>query len=188
MKRLIPFAVIISLVFLSCEKEGPAGPAGPAGPTGSPGPGGASGPAGPPGTANVIYSEWLDITYDTVNNAAGETVFFIDTIQAPKLDNAILTNGEVKVYFNWGTAAAPSVEALPLTDLIFLQGLNIYPTFEPGVITLVANANAGTANSDAGKVRQYRYILVPGGVPALKAPNLDWGNYGTVKSYLKLTN
>jgi hypothetical protein len=188
MKRLIPFAVVISLMFFSCEKEGPAGPAGPAGPNGPAGPGGPSGPAGPPGTANVIYSEWLDVTYDTVNNAAGETVLYIDTIQAPKLDNAILTNGEIKVYFNWGTAAAPSVEALPLTDLIFIQGLNIYPTFEAGVITLVANADAGTAASAEGKIRQYRYILIPGGTPAIKAPDLDWTNYGTVKSYLKLTN
>jgi hypothetical protein len=186
MKRLIPFAVFLSLIIISCEKEGPAGPAGPAGPNGAPGPGGPSGPAGPPGTANVIYSEWLDITYDTVNNTAGETVFYVDTIQAPKLDAAMLANGEIKVYFNWGTAAAPSVEALPLTDLIFLQGLNIYPTFETGVITLVANADASTATGDAGKIRQYRYVLIPGGVPALKAP--DWNNYPAVKSYLKLTN
>ena len=96
MKRLIPFAVFLSLIIISCEKEGPAGPIGPAGPNGAPGPTGPSGPAGPAGTANVIYSEWLDITYDTVNNTAGETVFYVDTIQAPKLDAAMLANGEIK--------------------------------------------------------------------------------------------
>ena len=186
MKRLIPIAVIISLVFLSCEKEGPAGPAGPAGPNGAPGPGGPSGPAGPPGTANVIYSEWLDVIYDTINDETGETVAFFDTIQAPKLDNAILNSGSVKVYMNWGSAAQPSVESLPLTDLVVFQGLNIYPTFEAGVITLVANANAGTSTVNNEKVRQYRYVLIPGGVPATKAP--DWNNYPAVKSYLKLTN
>src|SRR6478752_3084543 len=103
MKRLIPIAVFISLVFLSCTKDGPTGPAGPAGPNGAAGPSGPSGPAGPAGTANVIYSEWLDVKYTPVRNQAGDTLAYVDTIPAPKLDNAILTSGSVKVYFNWGT-------------------------------------------------------------------------------------
>jgi len=186
MKRLIPIAVFISLVFLSCTKDGPTGPAGPAGPNGAAGPSGPSGPAGPAGTANVIYSEWLDVTYTPVIDA-GDTLGFTATIPAPKLDSAMLTNGEIKVYLNVGTAAQPSVWALPLTDLI-VYGLNIFPSFETGVINLVANVNVGTVTTADGKVQQYRYILIPGGVPALKAPNMDWGNYAAVKSYLKLTN
>jgi len=177
-------AVILSLVFLSCEKEGPAGPAGPAGPNGSPGPGGPAGPAGPAGTANVIYSEWLDVEFTPIVEE-GDTLGFAATIDAPKMDNALLTNGEIKVYFNVGSAAAPAVWALPLTELV-LYGLNIYPNFEPGVITLIANVDASTVTTAEGKFQQYRYILIPGGVPATKAP--DWTNYPAVKSYLKLTN
>jgi hypothetical protein len=184
MKRLIPLAVFISLVFIACEKEGPAGPAGPAGPNGAAGPAGPSGPAGPAGTANVVYSEWLDVTYEAIVEGT-DTLAFVAVIPAPKLDNAMLTNGEIKVYLNVGTAVEPSVWALPLTDLV-VYGLNINPTFETGQITLVSNVDAGTVTTADGKVQQYRYILIPGGVPAIKAP--DWNNYPAVKSYLKLTN
>src|SRR5688572_26246355 len=128
MKRLIPLAVFISLVFIACEKEGPAGPTGPAGANGVPGPTGPSGPAGPAGTANVIYSEWLDVTYEPIVEE-GDTLAFVAVIPAPKLDNAMLTNGEIKVYLNVGTAAEPSVWSLPLTDLV-VYGLNITLTYE----------------------------------------------------------
>ena len=129
-------------------------------------------------------SDWLDVTYEPVveqrDTLAGGAV-----IPAPTLDNAMLTYGEIKVFLNVGTAAEPSVWSLPLTDLV-VYGLNITLTYETGQITLISNVDAGTVTTADGKFQQYRYILIPGGVPATKAP--DWNNYPAVKSYLKLTN
>src|SRR5215217_3270814 len=62
-------SLIVVTFFVACQKgdTGPAGPAGPAGAAGANGANGPQGPAGPqgdPGTANVIYSDWLDVTFE----------------------------------------------------------------------------------------------------------------------------
>lgn len=194
MKRIATRIVYVSLVaaaifISSCSKEGPAGPAGEPGAQGAPGPAGPAGPAGPngaPGTANVIYSNWLDVTYTPITNEAGDTVFaYSASITAPKLTADILNSGEVKVYINWETAAAPLVDPLPLRDLYFGE-LSITTTFSVGKIDLLSNGNVGTATENGQKVRQYRYILIPGGTTARKADGVDWNNYKAVQQYLGL--
>src|SRR4051812_48308804 len=61
--------IAVTLLFAYCKK-GDTGPAGPAGANGAAGTPGAAGPTGPQGakgdtgTANVIYSQWLDVAYD----------------------------------------------------------------------------------------------------------------------------
>lgn len=185
MKRLtfslLTTALLSSLIFLSCSKEGPAGPQGPPGPTG---PAGGAGAPGPAGTANVIYSQWLDVTYEAVDeDEDGTTDFFYAEIDAPKLDINMLTNGEIKVYFNLSTAADPYVVPLPYSDLILTA-------FFENTIELNAAGNFSTATNQAGqKARQYRYILIPGGAAARKAglvADIDWNDYSAVKAYLQL--
>ncbi|MGN6353999.1 MAG: hypothetical protein ACTHLB_11460, partial [Parafilimonas sp.] len=65
------------LFFTACSKTGPEGPQGEQGPPGETGAQGEQGAKGDTGTANVIYSGWLDVTYDadTVHNGDA-----IDTI------------------------------------------------------------------------------------------------------------
>src|SRR3954447_10162549 len=111
----------ITLLSTHCKKgdTGPAGPAGPQGPQGEQGQMGGTGPQGPKGdtgTANVIYSEWLDVTYapDTLHNGTAiDTLGFFADITATKLDSLILANGEIKVYLNLGSAANANVVPLP---------------------------------------------------------------------------
>src|SRR5829696_3128642 len=84
---------VVTLLSTGCSKEGPAGPAGAQGPQGQAGP---QGPKGDTGTANVIYSNWLDVKFDadTVHNGnVVDTVGFSADINAPKLTNAILSGG-----------------------------------------------------------------------------------------------
>ena len=104
------YALAISLLLAACTKEGPAGPQGP---QGNEGPGGARGPAGPKGdtgTANVIYSDWLDVAYSQAGTQ------WLAVIGAPKLDIKALTTGEIKVYLNIGFASNPQIFALPHDD------------------------------------------------------------------------
>ena len=127
----IPFILLaVVLIIASCSKEGPAGAAGATGPAGPQGPAGANGtvgdgtnrPTGPTGTANVIYSDWLNVGYggpvNPINN--GDTPY-IAGIAAPKLVDSILSRGEIKVYMNWGTRGSADVVPLPLYDPIYFR-------------------------------------------------------------------
>jgi hypothetical protein len=193
----INFPVLLLLIILivsSCKKgdTGPAGPAGPTGAAGAPGAAGANGAEGPKGdtgTANVIYSEWLDVEFsaDTIQNGADiDTVGFFADITAAKLDASILSQGEMKVYLNIGTAAEPNVFPLPYFDVY--SNLSINPSFSLGIISLYADFNAGTFTTQNNeKILQYRYILIPGGTTAAPVTNkVDWTDYKQVKKFLRL--
>ncbi|WP_212001604.1 hypothetical protein [Chitinophaga sp. HK235] len=188
MKRLIhslPFLLIATAVVLftaSCSKDGNTGPAGQQGPKGD---------KGDTGTANIIYSDWLDIPFkaDTVHTAGNriDTLGYFANIDAPKLTTSILNSGELKVYINLNSAADPLITPLPYTDL--RTGVYIRYIAYKQTIELYSNLNAGTVQNNAGvKMQQYRYILIPGGTKARKANVIDWNNYNAVKDYLGLKN
>ncbi|HEY5967908.1 MAG TPA: hypothetical protein VIU35_08005 [Chitinophagaceae bacterium] len=192
---LLASLVLITFIFTQCQKGdvGPAGPAGPTGTAGAAGPAGATGPKGDTGTANVIYSPWLDVTYtaDTIHNDPPDppidTIGFYATIAAPKLTNAILNTGEIKVYLNIGTPTVPDIVPLPYFDIYSL--ININPDYSLQEIFLYSNIDASTVTISGVKRLQYRYILIPGSVPGrLSKPAVDWNNYNEVKAYLGLTD
>ncbi len=182
----MPYYLVIAVIMIlaSCKK-GDTGPEGPQGPAGTPG---VSGPAGPAGAANVIYSEWLTVDY----NAQTDPARYSANILAPKLVDSILTKGEIKVYFNYGTATNADVVALPIFDPIYYTpALTLYPDFLVGKIILTTNnATMGTYDENGQKYYQYRYILIPGGTTAGRAANgektIDWNNYKEVQQYLGL--
>ena len=191
MKRNYPqlFVVLfaITLLLSNCGKKGDPGAEGPAGQNGAAGPAGPAGPKGDAGTANVIYSDWLDVAYlpDTVHNGNTiDTVGFMATISAPKLDMDILTKGEIKVYVNFRTSADPIVYPLPYVDIIF-EGISISPAFYLQTIDLYANADASTVTENGTKFLQYRYILIPGGTKASRKM-VDLNNYNEVKKFYGL--
>lgn len=192
MKKLTFQIAVIALVaagisLASCSKEGPAGPAGaqgPAGPTGAQGPAGAK---GDDGTANVIYSEWLDVSYeaDTVHDGSLiDTIGYFASIDIPKLDNEILTSGEIKLYVNLNAADEPVIAPLPYFSIY--DGVSIEPVYYLNTVELYSNIDAGTITFEGTKYQQYRYILIPGGVAARKASGVDWNDYNQVKKYLNL--
>ncbi|MEO8765787.1 MAG: hypothetical protein ABI416_15915 [Ginsengibacter sp.] len=184
--KLFMSLLAIVLVIASCKKgdDGAAGAAGATGPAGPAGSAGAQGPQGVPGTANVIYSEWLDVAYlpDTVHTGAViDTLGFFADILPDKLDSLILANGEIKVYLNAGTPANPAVFPLPYWDP-YSPGV-INPTFFIQDIFLYSNFDAGTITVSGAKRRQYRYILVPGGEAAKMAKRPNWKDYNAVKAF-----
>lgn len=175
------FAIV--LFFASCTKEGPAGPAGPAGPTGPQGPTGAAGAAGaqgPAGTANVFYSNWLDLTFTPNTDSSTWT----GQIAAARLVDSIIQRGDVKVYVNIGTVATPVIAPLPLDALAF--GLILTPLYQVGRITLLSDLDASTEGLGTQKSFQYRYILIPGGTATGRVATVDWNDYNAVKAYLGL--
>ena len=166
----------VALLFVACKK-GDTGPAGP------------QGPKGDSATANIIYSSWLDVAYkaDTIHvGSAVDTIGYYATIATTKLSSAIIAGGEIKVYMNLGTVAAPDVVPLPYIDVY--SEISVSPDFQVQKINLYANTNASTVTISSSKYLQYRYILVPGVVPARQATHPDWNDYNQVKAWYQLND
>lgn len=178
MKRryLSSLALLSGLFFVmliaSCSKKGATGATGPAGPKGD--------------SATVIYSDWLDVTYqpDTVHTAQGtiDTIGYYATIKAPQLTLAMLNTADVKVYINTNDASDPVIYPLPYNGS---SGLYIEVSAATQAIDLYSNAQVSTVVSNGKKIQQYRYMIVPGNTAA-NATN--WLDYKEVKTYLGLNN
>jgi hypothetical protein len=166
--RLTALLVVVSLVFANCKK-GDVGPEGP------------EGPEGPVGSANVIYSGWLDVKFTAVTDPNLPAGTFKGTIAAPKLTPALLSSGDMKVYFNFGSAASPDVVPLPLADPFYQIFFTV--DFFPQSIEILASDDASTITQSNVKYQQYRYILIPGGVQARRA-HINWNDYNEVKKTL----
>ena len=125
----------------------------------------------------------MDVGYsiDTIiqKGTRKDTTYFT-IISAPKLTIDILNKGEIKVYWNLNSAANPFIIPIPLNDSINV----ISPFFYLSNIELDANRNFSSGTMGTVKVRQYRYILIPGGVPARST--INWNDYSDVKKQLKL--
>ena len=187
------FFLASTLIISSCSKTGPAGATGA---TGANGAAGATGATGTTGTANVIYSPWLNVTFQP----AFDTVMYA-IIPAPKLTDSILNQGDIKVYVNLGSDSTNSelVSPLPLNES-FLFSTNtsvltlvINPYFYADTIQLFSNYDASSYLSNGYNHFQYRYILIPGGITALpvsangmKSNTINWNDYNQVKQYLGL--
>ncbi len=186
---------VLTLFFCSCKKgdpgdTGPAGPAGIAGTPGTPGAGGPEGPKGDTGTANVIYSEWLDVTFEGADSTG-----WVAEISAPKLIDSILNSGDIKVYFNAGSDSTDSqlVMTLPIYEP-FLLGAIINPYYTTQLITLISTGNVSSFTDNGNHYFQYRYVLIPGGIKALHPirinsetnTRINWDDYKQVKKFLGL--
>lgn len=180
--HLFYYMLAVALTISACKKgdTGPQGEKGDKGDKGETGQTGQQGSKGDPGTANVLYSDWLDLTFalDQTSN-----VFFAQ-ITEPRITDEFLSTGEIKVYINLGTADNKVVSVLP-----FIQGeVQIAPIFALNTIELDANVNASTVtNATTGKKSlQYRYILIPGGASLRMDKQINWNNYEEVKAHLGL--
>lgn len=183
------------LLFFSCTKKGPAGPQGPAGEqgpagpqgdkgdtgatgprgatgaqgpkgaSGAQGPKGATGPQGPKGTANVIYSDWIYVTY-SVSATQSYASFLV-----PELTQEIFDKGELVIYYRYASSY--------LFKLNFSDS-NGYVLYRATVGSVSIYASGFWGGSDA----YFRYLVIPGGVHARQGagrPDLD--DYAAVCRY-----
>lgn len=159
------FTIFLSTTNVSCKK-------------------GDDGAKGDTGTANVMFSKWLDVTFEPRTNTNGDTVLWLAEIDAPQLTKGVLDSGTVKVYLNIGTVTDQIVFPLPIADFYYaaayIESLNLYYT--PGKISLYASQDAGTVTSAGQTYYQFRYVIIPGGVPTGRMAN----DYQGVKSYYNI--
>ncbi|WP_051293141.1 hypothetical protein [Olivibacter sitiensis] len=133
------------------------------------------GPQGPPGTANVIYSDWITV------GASGDTPVYNHTISAPALTQEILDRGQISVYMradNHGTWE------------VFQLREGWFSTSEYGIGYRARVAAIALTTSGGVRLNdyQYRYVLIPGGIPGGgdASANLKLDDYETLKVQLKL--
>jgi hypothetical protein len=184
--QLLVILFATTLFLANCGKKGDPGAQGPAGQNGAPGPAGPQGPKGDAGTANVIYSDWLDVAFlpDTVHNGNTiDTIGFYSNITVSKLDIDMLSKGEMKVYVNLNSATDPAISALPYFDVY--TNISISPTFLLQTINLYSNIDPSSVTENGTKYLQYRYILIPGGTKATRKM-VDLNNYNEVKKFYGL--
>jgi hypothetical protein len=165
--------VIATVIFIdACKGEkgdiGPQGANGANGATGATGQTGATGATGATGTANVLYSDWLDLIPNVLPSQQ-------TTINAPKITQDILDKGDVRVYLK-----IPNnnnlVTLLPYSTLsynIFLGKIVIYVSGGNSVI------NTGL---------KIRYVIIPGGtsIGSGRKAAIDYTDYEAVKAYYDL--
>jgi hypothetical protein len=171
---------LLTLLFVSLSAcEGPTGPEGPIGmqgeqgeqgPEGEQGEQGEQGPEGEqgePGTANVIYSDWMQL--GDVSTEADTTLVFRNyamyNISAPDLSQEILDQGTIMVYYRLSGLTLP----LPLT-LAGLSGSDAsvsitFTIFEPEQITILSQQLDNTTFT-LNLSTEFRYVLIPGEEPA----------------------
>ncbi len=179
--RLLSLSIIfISLIAVSCTKEGPEGPVGATGPQGPPGTTGATGSTGgtgqtgPIGIANVIYSAWL--AAPSTSGVAGwfdTSITTIGTVSranflAPSMSQTVLDQGMTLVYHT-STATPPAtgtanVQSLPFTMNVagVIQEVNYRPAVGRVIVFLKNLSSAGSLTMSTGNY--FRYVIVPGAV------------------------
>jgi hypothetical protein len=202
-------ALMLSVGFTSCGKQGDPGPQGEKGDTGAAGAdgtngtNGAKGTAGDPGatgdtgakgatgTANVIYSDWITPPSYTMTTVFGLKHFDAD-ITAAKITQAVLDNGVVLVFgklngYNPVIWPTDQVSEMPIS-VNYIEGTTTYEDVLSanvvlGKITIdfVDNQNLYSGISNA---HQFRYVIIPGGVHA--AGNINIHNYAQVKAAFHL--
>lgn len=167
--------------------KGDPGSTGAQGPQGTPGAQGPQGAQGPAGTANVIYSAWLNFPASSpgyMSSGAEKTW----TFGAPRVTQEVLDKGTVLAYGK----ATNDVYSLPLTE-IFEGRLESYSiVWTLGVIRFYRKyAGAGSApasftSSSYAGFTAFRYVIIPGGIPAGRQAAIDYNDYEAVKKYYNL--
>ena len=162
----------------ACKGEkGDIGPAGPTGTngangaTGTTGAIGATGATGATGTANVSYSDWINITF------VGSSNNYIVNIPAPKLTQEILDKGDVHVYWKIGS----SIYYLPYSQTLGSTTYTIFQIFTVGNIKLTSSYAVSSATA-------IRYVIIPGGIAGGRKAAVDYADYDAVKKYYNLPN
>jgi hypothetical protein len=186
----MPFVIVAAMA--ACD--GPMGPAGergeqgeqgtqgPAGPQGPQGPGGPQGPQGPPGTANVMYSDWLDIAWTGESN----TLKLMGIMEPRITPDFLVEGGIVLLYMRREVPVQGGGTGYAIMPVPYLAGnwffgfLVTHLQAGGGINFHVTSVNGVTAiPDDVWQGLQIRYILVPGGVN-LSGQTLELADYDHV--------
>ncbi|MEO7978658.1 hypothetical protein [Flavobacterium sp.] len=131
---------------------------------------GIDGQTGATGTANVIYSAWITApaaAAETLDNTSGMST----SINAPELSEDILAKGTILVYVSFGSGTF----SLPYTSTAggFVNTITAVSSLKKIKLFRFRHDQAATVSIPTSL--SWRYILIPGGVPATaKSAKIDY--------------
>ncbi|MEI9810996.1 MAG: collagen-like protein [Bacteroidota bacterium] len=177
--RLLSLSLLsVTLIAVSCTKEGPEGPVGAIGAQGPPGtPGskgdkGDKGDIGNPGSANVIYSTWVaSVAADWIPGYIAPNNYNVELCYnrtAAGITQGVLDQGVVLCYgknFTIGVATIlPNVQLLPYRESFNGQSYSFVLALGKIAFTYDPDAPAPIRPISQLAGISYRYIIIPGGV------------------------
>lgn len=188
MKLVTMLFLAMGVLFVSCEKEGPAGPQGEIGPPGPAGADGADGEQGEQGiqgeqgeegNANVIASGWIDSTFPDEERFSAVQDQFDEQLTADVIDNAAIL-----AYARDGAASDPNRRVYPLPFLVGER--NFYTDVIIGRIRFIA-VRTGTVNQNFSFLDAFRYVIIPQSTMAKgNQPNFEKMSYAEVMDHFGL--
>lgn len=153
------------------------------------GPPGEQGPQGSPGTANVLYSDWMDIEW----NGRNDPTFKRMDIEEPLvLEEDFIDNGTLMVYvkeevIGIGVLISPLPYIVGNTSLFFaIIDADDGTTVVRGISVISTSLDNNPADELEGY--QVRYVLIPGGTYVNLKGRIDLENYTEVARAFNLKN
>lgn len=158
-KKLFTLLIVITLAACSDGDPGPKGDVGTTGPAGA---AGAKGDKGDPGTANVIYSEWMEIEWNGNDFPEYKSM----NRREPLITDEFFDKGGVTLFFIRVTQGDVTL-VVPLPYALG-NNSNMYGAAQlqagEGYIGLVAQSTDGSdLGETVGEGLEVRYVLIPGG-------------------------
>lgn len=194
---LISIILLLSFITIGCEgpagpdgdsgpqgEQGPEGPMGEQGLQGEEGPQGPEGPEGPPGTANVIYSDWMDIDWNRDDDPTYKAMY----IPESRVMGDFIAEGTLMVYAKEEIGGDAIVVPLPYvsgSDFLSFAIADLPSDGAQGIIVVLTSTDGSNVSDFTGA--QVRYVMIPGGVPA-KMKNDFMEDYQAVKDYYGIPN
>lgn len=164
-KVVLVVGIIAGTCLAGCQpKAGDPGPKGDTGAQGPKGDTGAPGPKGDVGTANVIYSPWTSVTF------SGSGSLYTGNLPAPKITQEVLDKADIRVYWNEGGR----VLTLPYAETLGTTTYTVHQRIYVGRVEFRASYALST--------QQFRYVIIPGGIPSGRLASVDLTNYAAVKA------
>ncbi|MDO6517776.1 collagen-like protein [Zobellia uliginosa] len=154
----------LGTVLISCDKEGPEGPMGPEGPQGEQGVAGPQGEqglqgeSGEDGNANVLSSDWFDVSWSSSPSTFGYHDQTAMDITAQDLEDSVIL-----VYFENASYVYPLPMAWSAT-------LTVNYAFQAGRIRIYFR----TETSSTPPEGRARYIIIPSSTVSSKAESLNY--------------
>lgn len=152
------FLSAIVIFSLSACSDGDPGPIGPQGEQGTQGPGGEK---GDPGTANVIYSEWMDIEWNGTNESNYKTM----NIPEPVVTTEFLEKGGMSLFFlRVVSGDVTLVVPIPYEQAgVYLTSVAQIKAGESAVGLMAMTHDGSPFSEDMFEGVEIRYVLIPGG-------------------------
>lgn len=151
---------------------------------------GEQGPAGEDGNANVMYSNWMPISW----NEQDDPTYKVMSIEEPLITQEFIDSGGVVfMYFGYVSGSVTLIYPIPVIlgndYLSYYYGTDSNSNFSGVILTADSMDGITPVNNYINPLFNIRYVLITEGIPLGKNAQQDWekvdkNNYEEVAAFL----